>query len=360
MEEQMRMRAMAASRVEALADTDDGLYFGDHDAGESIIASRQEFCSRAASARMLTSDLAPAAAARPSATGWPHSCSVTMGYGTPYPANAWHHPRLAAAQLVDPRDDDDDDDDDDGDDDDARCRASATPSGPCSSDGRSTAICDYDGQYIPITGLDSRSSVSSQSRGLSSVQGSWSTEDTWSPSCWSVAYVHGQVGSSAQARQEAQQHLAEMGLSVERIFGSAQIFSRWLFKRERGPRVQPRFILIVGWREVKPVAETIAAVASGQLDRLPHDPKRAELRPVKDEHGRRVEDLHGSLVQTCIAHVVLLAAESRRTDVVIEACQRLLAPICAVHIACDQQEAIDLANDLLSRPYPASRRLLSL
>eukprot|EP00929_Paragymnodinium_shiwhaense_P124145 TRINITY_DN9913_c0_g1_i2.p1 TRINITY_DN9913_c0_g1~~TRINITY_DN9913_c0_g1_i2.p1 ORF type:complete len:152 (-),score=18.32 TRINITY_DN9913_c0_g1_i2:155-610(-) len=151
-----------------------------------------------------------------------------------------------------------------------------------------------------------------------------------------------------------------MGLAVDKIFGSAQIFSRWLFKRERGPRVQPRFILIVGWREVKPVAETIAAVASGQLDRLPHDPKRAELRPVKDEHGRRVEDLHGSLVQTCIAHVVLLAAESRRTDVVIEACQRLLAPICAVHIACDQQEAIDLANDLLSRPYPASRRLLSL
>eukprot|EP00929_Paragymnodinium_shiwhaense_P124148 TRINITY_DN9913_c0_g1_i5.p1 TRINITY_DN9913_c0_g1~~TRINITY_DN9913_c0_g1_i5.p1 ORF type:complete len:201 (-),score=18.48 TRINITY_DN9913_c0_g1_i5:908-1510(-) len=172
MAEQMRMRTTAASRVEVLAEADDGLYFGDHDAGESIQASRQEVGSRMSSARLLTSDLAPAAAARPSPTSWPRSSSATMAYGTPYPANAWHHPRVAAAHPFDlPTRDDNDDDDD------ARWQASAALSGPRSSDGMSSTIYDYDSQYtvthsIPNTTLDSRSSVSSQSRGLSSAQGS--------------------------------------------------------------------------------------------------------------------------------------------------------------------------------------------
>eukprot|EP00929_Paragymnodinium_shiwhaense_P036758 TRINITY_DN19674_c0_g1_i3.p1 TRINITY_DN19674_c0_g1~~TRINITY_DN19674_c0_g1_i3.p1 ORF type:complete len:278 (+),score=11.60 TRINITY_DN19674_c0_g1_i3:300-1133(+) len=277
-----------------------------------------------------------------------------MAQGSPYPAVAGHESRVVVplSEMLGVHE--------------ARfcaAAAAATPAGASQSHGFSDPDALTDTRSC--TKSQTSSVSSSHARATSSGQGSLQSvqsEDRGLPDYWSVAFVHGQARSSAADRREMHKFLVATGLPVSWVFGSSQIFSRWLFKRARGPHVTPCCILIVGWREARPVAEVLAAVASGQVSRLPVDPKREDLQPVTDEHGEPFEDF-GGLTQTCISDVTLLVAESRRKDIVINACRRLLAPICAVHTAYDQERVIQLTGELMSRPYrpaAASCNVISL
>eukprot|EP00929_Paragymnodinium_shiwhaense_P036759 TRINITY_DN19674_c0_g2_i1.p1 TRINITY_DN19674_c0_g2~~TRINITY_DN19674_c0_g2_i1.p1 ORF type:complete len:357 (+),score=30.51 TRINITY_DN19674_c0_g2_i1:218-1288(+) len=339
-----------------MADTgsDDGLYFGEPDAEESSLTAFHcedwNSWSMASGARM-PGQLAlseSAVVASPKVRDWPSSASAGMAQGSPYPAVAGHEsrvivplsemPGVCEARFCA-----------------AAAAAAAAPSGADQSHGFSDpyALTDARSCTKSSTSSVSSSHACATSSGQGSLQ-SVQSEDPVLPHGWSVAFVHGHARSSAADRREVHEFLVAIGLPVSWVFGSAPIFSRWLFKRARGPHVTPRCILIVGWREARPVAEVLVAVASGQLNRLPVDPKRGDLQPVTDEHGKPFEDF-GGLVQTCISDVILLVAESRRKDIVINACRRLLAPICAMHTAYDQQRVIQLTDELMSRPDPGVR-----
>eukprot|EP00929_Paragymnodinium_shiwhaense_P039753 TRINITY_DN20844_c0_g1_i11.p1 TRINITY_DN20844_c0_g1~~TRINITY_DN20844_c0_g1_i11.p1 ORF type:complete len:322 (-),score=9.67 TRINITY_DN20844_c0_g1_i11:171-1136(-) len=213
------------------------------------------------------------------------------------------------------------------------------------------------GSLYPSSGANSVAGSSGSSSRISSSMSSSAGSsqsvtayDDW-PDRWCAVFVHGMAGSSSQTRRQLQSHLRdEKGVPVDWLFCSAQIFARWLFKKERGPHVKARCVLIVAWREVKPVAEVVAAVASGLTDRLPADPKRPALRPATDEHGNICDDSQG-LTRHCISDVILLVSNSKRTSIVIETCQRLLTSMCPLHTAYNEDQVRVIMDQLIARPF---------
>uniref|UniRef100_A0A7S2LY75 Uncharacterized protein n=1 Tax=Zooxanthella nutricula TaxID=1333877 RepID=A0A7S2LY75_9DINO len=64
------------------------------------------------------------------------------------------------------------------------------------------------------------------------------------------------------------------------FFDNTSAFTRWLFSQPRGS-VTPSSIVIVGWRQAKPVAHAIHAARTGDTSLLRHDLQRPELSHVQ-------------------------------------------------------------------------------
>eukprot|EP00929_Paragymnodinium_shiwhaense_P039756 TRINITY_DN20844_c0_g1_i2.p1 TRINITY_DN20844_c0_g1~~TRINITY_DN20844_c0_g1_i2.p1 ORF type:complete len:348 (-),score=12.34 TRINITY_DN20844_c0_g1_i2:110-1153(-) len=317
---------------EAVADADLGLYFGDHDSNQaySRAGTGSETTHESTKHSKVSAHAAGSSSSEASVGHWPQT---SLGDGrTPFRAGGREGGRTVVhdhGRMSDAYNEANDSMQ-------AHASGSLYPTSRASSaSGASQSSC-------------SRRISNSMSSSMGSSHSVTVYDDL--PDRWCAVFVHGMAGSS-QDRQQLQAHLRdEKRIPVDWLFCSSQIFARWLFRKERGPHVKARCILIVAWREVKPVAEVLAAVASGLTDRLPADSKRPPLRPATDETGILSNDSQG-LTRHCISDVILLASNSKRASIVIKTCQTLLTPICRLHTAYDEDQVRVIVEQLFARPF---------
>eukprot|EP00930_Biecheleria_cincta_P027279 TRINITY_DN19160_c0_g1_i1.p1 TRINITY_DN19160_c0_g1~~TRINITY_DN19160_c0_g1_i1.p1 ORF type:complete len:311 (+),score=47.00 TRINITY_DN19160_c0_g1_i1:126-1058(+) len=157
---------------------------------------------------------------------------------------------------------------------------------------------------------------------------------------------------NAQNRIDETQALAERYDRNEfRYFRSPVNFTRWLF--EAGvSTAEPRAVVVLGWRELKPCCLAINAAITGNFSGLRFDAKRPQLRRLTGP-----QDDGGSL-RSAIRAIVILSESDNQAERVNEyiQSQECLSCKCEVHLALGFRHLLPILDKLLIVSAPETGR----